>query len=89
MRNFTGTLFDYKTAAYKTSYPISTPWMIPLTLLILSSASANLTVMLTWARQPQLHTAPNLHVVSLAAADCLVAVVSMPITALRMTGNTK
>ena len=87
--NFTGTLLDYKTEAYKTDHLISTPWVIPLVLLILSSITTNLVVIIAWARHPQLHTAPNLHIVSLAAADCLVAAVSMPITVLKMTGNQK
>ena len=87
--NFTGTLLDYKTEAYKTDHLISTPWVIPLVLLILSSITTNLVVIIAWARHPQLHTAPNLLIVSLAAADCLVAPVSMPITVLKMTGNQK
>ena len=87
--NFTGTLLDYKTESYKTDHLISAPWVIPLVLLILSSITGNLVVMIAWVRHPQLHTAPNLHIVSLAAADCLVAAVSMPITVIRMTGNQK
>jgi neuropeptide Y receptor len=87
--NFTGTLLDYKTESYKTDHLISAPWVIPLVLLILSSITSNLVVIIAWARHPQLHTAPNLHIVSLAAADCLVTVVSMPITVIRMTGNQK
>ena len=84
--NFTGTLFDFNTEGYKAGPPISPIWLIPLSLLILGSATTNLIVMITWARHLHLHTPHNLHIVSLAAADCLVAMVSMPISALRMTG---
>ena len=87
--NLTERLFDSKTKLYKTHQPLSTPWIIPLTLLILSSTATNLIVIITWARQPQLHTATNLNIVSLAVADGLVAVISMPINLLRMTGNQK
>ena len=84
--NFTGTLLDYNTEGYKAGHPIPPTWLIPMTLLILSTATTNMIVMITWARHHHLHTPHNLHIVSLAAADCLVAIVSMPVSALRMTG---
>ena len=43
----------------------------------------------SYARTARLHTSNNVHVVSLAAADTLVAAISMPVTAIRMSRNEK
>ena len=44
---------------------------------------------MSYARTARLHTSNNVHVVSLAAADTLVAAISMPVTAIRMSRNEK
>ena len=87
LSNVTGTLFDHRTELYRREDPISASWLVPLALLILGSALANIVVITTWIKNPQLQTSSNLHIVSLAMADGLVAIVSMPNTALRMTGQ--
>ena len=68
---------------------LSLIWTIPISLLIISTAMANCLIIITWIQNTSLHTPPNLHIVSLAVADMLVAVTTMPITLLQMTGHTE
>ena len=81
------TLLDSRTSVYKTTHLLTETNLIPVILLIIFSFIINLLVMVTYHRVSRLHTANNVHVVSLAAADALVAAVSMPITAIRMSRN--
>ena len=60
---------------------------VGVSLLILVSLGVNITVILSYLRCPRLHTPNNIHVVSLAGADTLVAAISMPITAIKMSRN--
>ena len=69
-------------------FPTSS-FILPLTVLIISSLSTNLLVFSTWAKQSNLQTAPNLHIMSLAVSDCAVTILIMPVTSLKITHNQK
>ena len=75
---------------YRMLHPFPTSsFILPLTVLIISSLSTNLLVISTWAKQSNLQTAPNLHIMSLAVSDCAVSILIMPVTALKITLNQK
>ena len=58
-----------------------------LLILICLSLFSNLLVIFTWLKQSHLHNPANLHIVSLAVADCAVTILIMPVTALKTTNN--
>ena len=81
------TLFDCRTSLYEDSVVLRGGTLVSVILLISLSFSINLTVISSYFRTVPLHTPNNVHVVSLAFSDALVSAVSMPVTAVRMSGN--
>ena len=81
------TLFDCRTSLYEESVVLKDSSLVSVILLISLSFSINLTVISSYFRTVHLHTPNNVHVVSLAVSDALVSAVSMPVTAVRMSGN--
>ena len=72
---------------YEDSVVLKDSSLVSVIVLICRSLSFNLIVITSYFRTLGLHTPNNVHVVSLAVSDALVSAVSMPITAIRMSGN--
>ena len=85
------TLFDCRMRNirrfYEDSVVLKDSSLVSVILLICLSLTINLIVITSYFRTLALHTPNNVHVVSLAVSDALVSAVSMPITAIRMSGN--
>ena len=85
------TLFDCRMRNirkfYEDSVVLKDSSLVSVILLICLSLTINLIVITSYFRSLGLHTPNNVHVVSLAVADGLVSAVSMPLTAIRMSGN--
>ena len=85
------TLFDCRMRNirrfYEDSVVLKDSSLVSVILLICLSLTINLIVITSYFRTVALHTPNNIHVVSLAVSDALVSAVSMPITAIRMSGN--
>ena len=85
------TLFDCRMRNirkfYEDSVVLKDSSLVSVILLICLSLTFNLIVITSYFRTLGLHTPNNVHVVSLAVSDALVSAVSMPLTAIRMSGN--
>ena len=81
------TLFDCRMNLYEDSVVLKDSSLVSVIVLISLSFSINLIVISSYFRTVSLHTPNNIHVVSLAVSDALVSAVSMPVTAIRMSGN--
>ena len=82
-----GALYGNIRRFYEDSVVLKDSSLVSVIVLICLSLSFNLIVITSYFRTLALNTPNNVHVVSLAVSDALVSAVSMPLTAIRMSGN--